>query len=118
MNLDSLIKETLSFTGLEIEQDEYTGDEDKYIIFTYEDEKPELFSDNNVTEDTAYIQIQLITPKDFDYKALKDKIRNALEAADFFVTSIHSFLGSVYVGTEKTRQTVFEINYTAFRTEE
>ena len=118
MNIDNLIKETLSFTDLEIEQDEYTGDEDRYIIYVYEDEAPESFGDNRVTADTVYLQIQLITPKDFEYNSLKNRIRDALRAADFYVTSIRSFLGSVYVGTEKIRQTVFEVNYTILGTEE
>lgn len=118
MNLNELIENTLSITGLEVEQDEYTGKNDKYIIFTYEDEAPDNFGDNRPLSDTVYLQIQLITPKHFDYFHLKKQIRNSLEAADFSVTLIRNFLGSVYVGTEKTRQTVFEANYTVFRKEE
>lgn len=115
MNLNKLLKDILGETGLPAEQDEYTGKSDKYIIFVYEDEHPEEHADNAVTADTAYIQVQLITPKDFNYFDLKKKIRNLLEGADFSVTSIRSFLGDAANGTEKTRQTVFHTEYTQGR---
>ena len=115
MNLNELLIKLLGETGLEVEQDIYGGESDKYIIFSYEDERPECWADDQVEADTVYLQIQLITPKEFDYFALKKKIRNLLEGADFIVTSTRSFLGSVYVGTEKKRQTVFQVEYTEGR---
>lgn len=118
MNLNELLVDLLSTTGLPVEQDEYDGEEDKYIIFVYEDEGPACSADNEVTDDIAYFQIQLITPKEFNYFDLKKKIRNLLEGADFCVTSIRSFLGDVYMGTEKTRQTIFQVTYTESRKEE
>lgn len=118
MNLNKLLKSLLDETGLPVEQDEYTEKGDKYIIFVYEDEHPEDHADNAVTADTVYIQVQLITPKDFNYFDLKKKIRNLLEGADFSVTSIRSFLGDVANGTEKTRQTIFHTEYTQGRRNE
>lgn len=118
MNLNELLKSLLGVTGLPIEQDEYTGKSEKYIIFVYEDEHPETHADNVVTADTAYIQIQLITPKNFNYFTLKKKIRTLLEGAGFSVTSIRSFLGDVANGTEKTRQTIFQTEYTQGRRNE
>lgn len=47
----------MSTTGLPVEQDEYEGKKDKYIIFTYEDENPAAHADNVVTADTVYLQI-------------------------------------------------------------
>ena len=87
-------------------------------IFTYEDENPAAHADNVVTADTVYLQIQMITPKEFNYFDLKKQIRDLLEGADFCVTSACSFLGDVYQGTKKSRQTIFEVNYTEQRTEE
>lgn len=115
MNLNELLIKLLGETGLEVEQDIYEGESEKYVIFTYEDETTESFADNRVTADTAYLQVQLITPKEFDYFELKKKIRGLLEEADFLVTSTRSFLGSVYVGTEKIRQTIFHVKYTEGR---
>lgn len=115
MNLNATIKNVLKQTGLPVEQDAYDGKEEKYIIFAYEDETPAASGDNEVTADTAYLQIQLITPKNYDYFKLKHEIRDLLEEADFCVTSIRSFLGDVFTGTEKTRQTVFNVEYTEGR---
>lgn len=118
MNLNELLKNLLSVTGLPVEQDEYTELGDKYIIFVYEDEHPADHADNAVTADTVYIQVQLVTPKEFDYFTLKKEIRNLLEGADFSVTSIRSFLGDVANGTDKTRQTIFHTEYTQGRRNE
>lgn len=115
MNLNEILKRLLSVTELPVEQDEYDGNEEKYIIFVYEDESPEMYGDNEVVADTVYLQIQLITPKNFNYFMLKKQIRNLLEEADFSVTSIRSYLGNVAQGTEKIRQTIFQVEYTEGR---
>ena len=118
MDLNELLITLLGTTGLPVKQDEYTGKSDKYIVFVYEDEGPESHADNIVTADTAYIQVQLITPKKFNYFKLKKEIRDLLEGADFSVTSIRSFLGDAAIGTEKTRQTIFHAEYTQGRRNE
>lgn len=116
MNCNQLLIETLAPTELPVVQDEYTGKSDKYIVFIYTDEVPVLWSDNGVDADMAYIQLQLITPKNFNYFAYKHQIRDLLEGAGFIVTSTQSMLGDEYNGTAKVRQTVFEITYTESRT--
>lgn len=117
VNLNEILKEVLAETGLPVDQDEHTGGLESYIIFTYEDEKPVFHGDNKVLADTVYLQIQLITPKEFNYFGMKKKIKNLLENAGFRITSTYSFLGSVYYGTEKRRQTVFKAEYTQTREE-
>ena len=116
MNCNQLISETLAPTDLPVVQDEYTGKADKYIVFIYTDEVPVLWSDNRVDADTVYIQLQLITPKNYNYFAYKHQIRDLLEVAGFLITSTQSFLGDEYNGTEKVRQTVFECRYSESRT--
>ena len=116
MNCNKKIIDTLAPTDLPVVQDEYTGKEEKYIVFVYTDETPVLWSDNGVDADMVYIQLQLITPKNFNYFALKHQIRDLLEGAEFSVTSIQSFLGDIYNGTEKVRQTIFELVYAETRT--
>lgn len=119
MDVNKKLKDLLEGpTGLKVDQDEHSGKDSKYIIFTYADERPETYGDNKPESDTVYLNIQLITPKNFNYMKLKHEIRDLLEGADFIVTSISSFLGDVYFGTEKTRQTVFEVKYTEQRMEE
>lgn len=111
MNLNELLKKTLKQTGLPICQDEYTGTGDRYILFNYTDERPALFADNRPGAYTVYLNLQLITPKGYNYFDLKKRIRALLEKADFTVRSVYSFLGDTYQGTEKKRQTVFDLVY-------
>lgn len=116
MNLNKLLKEILGqATGLPVEQDEYDGKKTEYILFVYTDEQPTAHADNRPQADIAYMQIQLITPKKFNYMALKKIIRNTLEDNDFIVTNISSFLGDEIQGTEKVRQTVFDTQYCEYR---
>lgn len=116
MNINPLLNRILKeATKLPVAQDEYDGKEDKYIIFTYIDERPTFYADNKPAADEVHIQIQLITPKKFNYLAMKDTIRDALEDNDFSVYSITSFLGDVFQGTEKIRQTIFEARYASER---
>lgn len=115
MNLNEMLKKLLEQTGLPVKQDEYVGHGKKYIIFVYEDETPAYHGDNKVLADTAYIQIQLVTPKNFDYFPLKEQIRDLLEQSGFSVTSTRSFLGAAVTGTEKVRQTIFHTEYTQER---
>lgn len=118
MNLNEMLKTLLCTIGFPVEQDEYTGKEEKYIIFVYEDERPETYADNEVTSDTVSMQIQMVTPKNYNYFESKREIRDLLERAGFFVTSIRSFLGDARQGIEKIRHTVFEVTYTETRMEE
>lgn len=112
MNINSTLINILNTaTGYPVSPDEYSGKETKYIVFTYIDEHPANYGDNLPFADVAYLQIQLITPKSFNYMADKKTIRDTLEENGFNVTSISSFLGDGIQGTEKIRQTIFEVNY-------
>lgn len=115
MNCNKKLKDALTATGLPVEQDEYVGTAKKYIVFIYTDEVPALWGDDGVLADTVFIQLQLITPKDFNYFALKHQIRDLLEADGFLVTSTQTMLGDIYNGTDKVRQTIFEIQYSETR---
>lgn len=115
MNINSLIISTLSSLGYPVKEDIYEGTGDKYIVFTYEDENPSSWGDNSVLSDTAYIQLQFICPKNFNYHTTKTQIRNLLEASGFIVTNIQSMLGSKINGAENIRQVIFEAKYTDFR---
>lgn len=118
MNVNSLLISILGeATNLEVFPDEYDGKKTEYITFTYTDEQPVFWGDNRVLADTAYLQIQLVTPKKFNYMPLKHVIRDTLEENGFIITSIRSFLGDAIQGTDKIRQTIIECTYTKEREE-
>ena len=115
MNVNPLIlglKDIDSLSGIPVEQDEYEGTAKTYITFTYEDEKGTQFGDNKVIADTAYMQINLFTPKKFNYLTLKEVIKTYLEGLGC-VTSIQSSLYSI--NNEKIRQTTFTCEITKER---
>ena len=117
MELNELLLSIFKELGIEASQDEYLGKQKKYVTFTYYDEQPTSWGDNKVTSDTAYIQIQFITPKNYDYFAEKKAIRNALEKNDFIIINGETFLNNVYSGTDKLRTCVWNVKYTEMRGE-
>lgn len=98
-----------------VEQDVYSGKANRYITFTYEDERPDARGDNRVLSDTAYVQISYYVDKTYNYMADKHKIRNYLEAQGFQVTSIRSWMERAETGYPNIRHILFETNYTEIR---
>lgn len=116
MNVNKLLIDTLGeATSLPVAPDQYDGKSTEYIIFTYTDERSNFWGDNLPISDIVYLQIQLITPKSFNYMTLKHTIKSTLESNGFIISSIRSFLGSALIGTENTRQTIFECSLTEQR---
>lgn len=112
MNVNPLIESLEKSIHIPVAQDEYEGKDDKYLIYTYEDERPVHFGDDKALQDTAYLTLQLIVPKTFNYMKLKHQIRDELERMDFIVTDIRSFLSSAINGTDKIRRITFDATYT------
>ena len=114
MNVNPLLMALKDITKLPVVPDIYEGSSDKWITFTYQDERPVFFGDNEVLDDTAYISVNLFTPKDFNYMPLKGDIKTYLESIGI-VTNCES-----YVYTENQipiRQTIFEVTITKDREE-
>lgn len=116
MNVNAKIRTLETETGYPVRPDIYSGDSDKYITFTYEDERGELYADGEELETTAYLQISLYTPENFNYFTDKAKIKAKLKEEGFNVESIRSWLEDSLDGTHKTRHTVFIVNITETET--
>ena len=115
MNVNEKIISLESVLECEVVPDEYDGTSEKFITFTYEDERPALQGNNRPTADIAYLMVQYHTPKRYDYMEDKEKIKLYLESQGFKVTAIQSWINPSAVGTEKTRTTTFSVNYTEQR---
>lgn len=114
MNVNPLLMELKNITKYPVNPDIYEGTSDKWITFTYQDERPSFFGDNDVLDDIAYISVNLFTPKAFNYMPMKEKIKNYLESIGV-LTNCES-----YVYTENQipiRQTIFEVQITKEREE-
>jgi hypothetical protein len=112
MNVNSLIVQLNNITGIPVAPDIYKGESDKWITFTYQDERPAFFGDNEILDDIAYISVNLFTPANFNYMALKKTIKRYLESIGVLTNS------ESYVYTENQipiRQTIFEVQITKER---
>ena len=74
--LNELLVDTLSGLSIDVSQDLYTGKKNKYIVFSYEDDRGELYADNKPKKNRVWMQIHLYLPNNEDYRKLKKEIRN------------------------------------------
>lgn len=106
MNVNGLMLELKTVTGLPVVPDLYKGNSDKWITFTYQDERPSFFGDNDVLADVAYISLNLFTPANYNYMSLKEDIKTYLEYIGV-LTNSESY---VYMENQTPiRQTIFEV---------
>ena len=105
MNVNPQLLKLKDITGFTTVPDVYRGKARSWITFTYEDERPGDSGDDAPLFDTAFMQINMFTPSDFDYLATKEKVKKYLETLGP-VTSIQS---RVYdYDSKMIRQTTFE----------
>ncbi len=110
MNVNSRIMTLKNVINCPVVPDLYEGQEEKYITFTYEDERSALDADNEEQQTVAYLQITLYTPPLQEYMEDKKKIKAELKKLGFCVESIQSWVDSQ--APEKKRHTVFNANIT------
>lgn len=115
MDINSKIDGLGVIVNCEVEQDEYSGEGERYITFTYEDERSRLQADNTTKADIVYLQISYFCPKDYAYMEDKHKIRDYLEKQGFKGIVIRSWLEEAIKGVKKIRRVLFETNYTETR---
>lgn len=109
MNKNPFFCEFEKAIGIDVEQDEYTGKNDIYYVYVYEDEKPILHGDDKPIQDICYMQLKLYTPIKYDYLELKTKTRDYFEEREFLVTDIFTFRENGTIKGNKMRCTVFKM---------
>lgn len=112
MNINEKLIKLKQETGYPVCQDFYEGKEERYITFTYEDERAALYGDNEELAETAYLQVSFYFPEDFNYFEDKKKIKKALKKEGFNVESIQTWLEDAKTGTKKIRRILFIVNIT------
>lgn len=112
MNVNEKIRTLEKVTGYPVRPDVYEGSTDKYITFTYEDERAALHADDEVQADIAYLQVSLFVPECFNYFEDKRKIKRQLKQQGFQVESVQSWLEDARIGTKRIRRVTFSVNIT------
>lgn len=79
MDVNKEIQKLGTLTGLPVSPDIYSGNEEKYIVYTYADERPVFWGDDETIADQVTIQVNMYTPPKFNYMDLKHMIRDYLE---------------------------------------
>ncbi len=102
--------------GYPVEQDEYEGIGERYIVYTYEDERGSLWGDDREVAVTTWVQVSLFIPKTDDYDADKRKMKRILEAEGFQVESVQVWVE--HLSGRKVRRITFSVNITEAREEE
>ena len=112
MNVNPLVIAAGREIGYPVSQDIYSGRSEKFIVFTYEDERAAYYADDDEGEITVTVQVQMITPKEYNYFADKKALKEALKKQGFIIEYIQSWLDDVSAGTDNARRTIFTCNYT------
>jgi hypothetical protein len=112
MNLNPKMIELGEAVGLPIEQDLYEGGEPVFLTFTYDNEEDGNYGDNAPRSETCWMQVSLYSPKNHDYRAKKEEIKNWLRGNGFLDVQSRSWLEDPMLGTQRRRHTVFECRIT------
>lgn len=112
MNINRMIMTLEDVTGIPVAQDVYDGNSDKWITFTYADERCTLYADNDEEAVEVSINVSLFTTLSFNYFQVKKQIKETLKALGFQIEYIQSYVEQSDIGTERVRHTVFVVNYT------
>lgn len=112
MNVNPLILELNKTTGYPVVPDIYEGKADKYIVFSYADERGELYGDDMELYTTAKLYVSLYCPMSWNYMTDKKIIKKKLVELGFQVETISSYIDDSLEGAEKVRRVLFEINIT------
>ena len=87
MNVNEFIRGLEPITGLKVQPDLHTGEDENYITFTYANEAPEISADDEPEADTAILYVSLYTEQQLNYMELKEIIKNYFESCDECVVS-------------------------------
>lgn len=112
MNVNKTLMGLKDVTGFPVYPDLYEGKEDKYITFTYEDERAALYADDEEIHTEVTVEVNMFTPADYNYFTAKDAVKAYLVANGFQVESIRTWLATEEKGTHRYRHTTFSVNKT------
>ncbi len=111
-------------TGYPVVPDLYTGDADKWLVFSLALEEPAIFGDNEEAATRQMLQVSYYCPRSHNYLADKKAIRTAIKSIADKSTIIGGITTQSWLeergitGTEYIRHTVFEFEAVTKETEE
>lgn len=91
---DEILKTTLEQTGLPVKPYEYKGTKTEYIVYNEEDERGVGHADDTPQAQSLWWQVHLFSSVEYDFRAMKRKIRSLLCEAGFSVGPINTIYES------------------------
>lgn len=85
------VKQLLSQYDYPVEYLKYSGSEDIYFVFNFDDERGSLFGDDEVIEEVYSLQVHFFSPESFNHIDLKKKIKKDLKKAGWTFPSVNTF---------------------------
>ncbi|MBP5309634.1 MAG: hypothetical protein J6Z05_03310 [Lachnospiraceae bacterium] len=116
MDVNKDIQKLETVTGLPVSPDIYSGNAEKYIVYTYTDERTIFWGDDEALADQVIIQISMFTPPKFNYMELKHKIRDYLETLGE-LNEISSWI-ETYTAKNNLEQTIRHTSFNVTITKE
>lgn len=110
MNVNKELLELKKILNCPVAQDVYDGKENRWIVFTYADERGVYFGDDEEEMTRVYINLSYYTPIAYNYFEDKKNIKKSLMKNGFFIEYIKSWVEDLDIGIEKIRHTVFVIS--------
>lgn len=109
------LAELEELTGLPVEENDYGGDDEEYIVWDVADERGGLYGDNRAQTLETNLQMRVRLHKNTDYYPIKEKILGHLENEGFYGISFDNYCekedGYIF------RYLIFEFNFTELKGE-
>ena len=115
MDLTDIMKELGIIADCPAAEDVYSGKAERYITFTYEDERATAHADNERQLDTVWMQVNYYVPITYRYQKDKKAIKEHLEQIGAKEISVRSWTEGALDGRKDKKHIVFEFNYSEWR---
>lgn len=99
-------------TGYDVADGRYNGKSNKFVVFTYTDERAAFSADNRNKAIAANVNISIYTPENYNYLADKASIKNYLEDNGAQEISYMEFVEDEIRGTDYMRHQIFQATFT------
>lgn len=107
MNVNKTMLKLEEITSLPVEEDEYEGTAQEYIIFNYADESSIEFGNDIPLINEADMTVKAVLNKSTNYFQIKDKIWEYLISCEAYDINFMTYLESI-TGNKKKRNLIFD----------
>lgn len=107
MNVNKTMLALADITNLPVEEDEYEGTAEEYIIFNYADEKSIRHGNDIPLINEADMTVKAVLKKSTNYFQTKDKIWEYLIECGAYDITFQTYLESI-TGNKKKRNLIFD----------